>query len=306
MFVTVLRRPTSRRSVLQLAWTGATGILAWDALGTPGASASREPVLAELRDLERQHRTRLGVFARNLDTGQVVDYRAHERFPILSVFKTLSAAQVLRDYDHAGEFLDRLVRYTEADLVEHSPVTAEQVHTGMSVRGLCAAAIQYSDNTAGNLLLRETAGPSGVTRFCRDIGDSRTRLDRWETDLNTAYPGDVRDTTTPHAIGNSYAALMLGAELDAGDQHQLTAWLRGNTTTAEQFGAGVPDDWVLADKTGGGDFGTRNDVGVTWTAAGTPLVLSVLSATTRSDAEVGNELIADTARALVRTLAPDE
>lgn len=44
--------------------------------------------------------------------------------------------------------------------------------TGMTVAELCAAAIQYSDNTAANLLLNLIGGPPGLTRFAREQQDA--------------------------------------------------------------------------------------------------------------------------------------
>jgi len=63
-----------------------------------------------------------------------------------------------------------------------------------------AAAIEHSDNTAANLLLRTVGGPAAVTAYLRALGDPVTRLDRNEPALNEAKPGDVRDTTTPSAL----------------------------------------------------------------------------------------------------------
>lgn len=223
-----------------------------------------------------------------------------------STFKTLAVAAVLRDRDRCGEFLDRVIRYTEDDLVEYSPVTGEHVDTGMTVRDLCAAAICYSDNTAGNLLLRRIGGPRGLTRFCRSLGDPTTRLDRWETELNTAYPGDVRDTTTPAAIGRDYGRLAVGNALSGRDRGRLTGWLKANTTSAKRFHAGLPDGWEIGDKTGTGDYGVANDIGIAWTTAGTPLVLAVLTSKDAQDAPAGDALVAEAARILARTLAPGE
>ncbi|MBB5122967.1 hypothetical protein AF335_14350 [Streptomyces eurocidicus] len=77
----------------------------------------------------------------------------------------------------------------------------------MTVGELCDATIRFSDNLAGNLLLRELGGPTAITRFCRSIGDRTTRLDRWEPELNTAEPSRVTDTTSPRAIGRTYGRL---------------------------------------------------------------------------------------------------
>ncbi|SHF54555.1 class A beta-lactamase [Streptoalloteichus hindustanus] len=300
----------SRRSALRVGLAAsAAGVLATGFLATGSASASghrRPAVHDELRELERQHGARLGVHATNTRTGATVAYRAGERFPMCSTFKTLAAAAILRDLDRDGEFLDRLIRYTEADIVENSVITAKRVATGMRIRELCWAAICHSDNTAGNLLLRQIGGPAGVTRFCRSLGDPHTRLDRYEAELNTAIPGDPRDTTTPAAIGRDYRHLVLGDALNCQDREQLTAWLKANTTSSKRFRAALPPSWELGDKTGSGRYGTVNDVGVTWTPDGTPIVLAVLTTKHEENATPDNELIVDTARLLARTLAPGQ
>lgn len=297
--------PLSRRSLLRAGLAvSAGGLLTAGALARQPAAAAPQEVRHRLRALERTHAARLGVYAANTRTGATVAYRAWERFPMCSTFKPLAAAAILRRRDAA--YLDRLVRYTGDDLVDGSPITEDHAGTGMRVGELCAAAICYSDNTAGNLLLRQVGGPGGVTAFCRSIGDTWTRLDRYETELNTAIPGDPRDTTTPGAIGRDYARLVLGHALCPGDRQQLTRWLEANTTSTHRFGAGLPRHWDLGDKTGSGSYGTANDVGIAWTGAGTPIVLAVLTTKHVQDAEWDDALIADTARILAHTLAPGE
>nr|BFF04995.1 hypothetical protein GCM10020241_66700 [Streptoalloteichus tenebrarius] len=234
--------PLSRRAALRAGLAAsAAGLLATGYLAGSPAIAAPDPsrrACDELRELERQHNARLGVYATNVRTGATVAYRAHERFPMCSTFKTLAAAAILRDLDRDGEFLDRLIRYTSDDVVDNSTITKDHVAEGMRIRELCWAAICHSDNTAGNLLLRQIGGPAGITRFCRSLGDHHTRLDRWETELNTAIPGDPRDTTTPRAIGHDYRQLVLGDALNRRDRDQLTAWLKANTTSTKRFRAG--------------------------------------------------------------------
>ncbi|MFE9453738.1 class A beta-lactamase [Streptomyces sp. NPDC006739] len=281
------------------------------ATAASAASASTpvpEPhqVEAELRELEERYTARLGVYARNVRTGQVVSYRAGERFAMCSTFKAFAAAAVLRDHGRCAP-PDQVVHYPPADVrLPNCPVTLQHVDTGMTVGDLCAAAIQYSDNAAGNLLLRQIGGPAGLTRFFRSLGDPVSRLDRWETELNTAVPGDPRDTSTPRALGGGFEQLTLGPVLAGADRRRLVTWLKGNTTSAERFRAGLPGGWVLADKTGTGDYAAANDIGVAWTTRKTPIVLAVLSAKTERDALVDNGLIAGAARVVAGALAPGE
>nr|WP_247199155.1 class A beta-lactamase [Streptomyces sp. LBUM 1477] len=230
-------------------------------------------------------------------------YRAHggvpgaRAVPLCSVFKALAAGAVLRDLDRDGAYLGRRIFYTKeyASAAGYSPITStdENVAAGMTVGELCAATVSHSDNGAGNLLLRELGGPTAITRFCRSLGDRATRLDRWEPELNTAEPWRITDTTTPRAIGGTYARLLLGRALPDADRELLTGWLIANSTNVERFRAGLPAGWTLADKTGGGSaYGVANDVGVVWPPGRPPLVLSVLSTKYDPAGPTDNALVA--------------
>jgi beta-lactamase class A len=296
----------SRRTVLALG-AGTVLAAAIPMSGSAHASALGESEISrQLRDLEQEHSARLGVFARNTATGRSVLYRADERFPMCSVFKTLAVAAVLRDLDRNGEFLAKRIRYTEKDVTDsgYAPITGkpENLANGMTVAELCAATICYSDNAAGNLLLRELGGPAAVTRFCRSIGDPTTRLDRWEPELNSAEPWRITDTTSPRAIGQTYARLTLGNLLTSQDRKRLTEWLLANTTSGEKFRAGLPADWTIADKTGGGKYGTNNDVGITWPPGRSPIALAVLTTKHEPGAPADNPLVAKIAALLATAL----
>ncbi|MFF5975612.1 class A beta-lactamase [Streptomyces sp. NPDC012769] len=286
-----------RRSILA-AGTGAA--LAAVALPLTPAHAAPGGARRRLRALEREHGARLGAYAYDTGSGRLVTYRADERFPMCSLFKTLGSAGVLRDLDRDGEFLARRVHYTQ-EYVERSgwsPVTSKRVEGGMTVAELCECSITHSDNTAANLLLRELGGPTAITRFARSIGDEVTRLDRWEPELNSAEPWRETDTTTPRAIARSYARLVLGGALATGDRRRLTGWMLANTTSLERFRKGLPADWTLADKTGGGRYGGNNDAGIAWPPGRPPVVLAVMTTKPAEDAEADNVLVARAAEVL--------
>ncbi|MFI8187594.1 class A beta-lactamase [Streptomyces sp. NPDC085946] len=281
----------------------AAGTATAAALLTATPARAQDGATARLRALEQEHGARLGVYARNLRTKRTVRHRADELFPICSLFKPLAAAAVLRDLDRDGEVLSRRIHYTEADLPkEGSDKTREHLADGMTVAELCDVAIRFSDNGAGNLLLRELGGPTAVTRFARSLGDPVTRLDRWETELNSAEPWRTTDTTSPRAIGRTYARLVLGDALGRRDRALLTHWLLTNTTSGNRLRAGLPPDWTVADKTGAGSYGTNNDVGVAWTPDGTPLVLAIQSTKPDPGAPWDHPLVAEAAAVLADAL----
>ncbi len=162
--------------------------------------------------------------------------------------------------DAGDEQLDRRIHYRQQDLVDYSPVSEKHLADGMTVGELCAAAITMSDNSAGNLLLKIVGGPAGLTAFLRQIGDNVTRLDRWETELNEALPGDVRDTTTPASMATTLRKLLTTPSLSARSQQQLLQWMVDDRVAGPLIRAVLPAGWFIADKTGAGERGSRGIV----------------------------------------------
>jgi beta-lactamase class A len=257
---------------------------------------------ARLATLEGTSGGRLGVSALNTGNGVQIPYRAHERFPFCSTFKVILAAAILARSTRIAGFLRQRVNYAQSDLVHYSPISEKRVAGGMTVAELCSAAIQYSDNTSANLLMKILGGPSAVASFARSIGNQQFRLDRWETELNTAIPGDQRDTATPAAMARSLQSLVLGDTLPVSQREQLQDWLRGNRTGATRIRAGIPADWQIGDKTGSGGFGTANDIAVLWPPARAPIVLAVYHTQRETDAKSRDDVIAAAARIVVSAL----
>jgi beta-lactamase class A len=277
------------------------------AASAPAPAASAPPAASTppagdgaLRDLERQYGARLGVYVIDTGTGHTIAYRADERFAHASTFKALLAGVLLRRRTDAD--LRRVVHYQRSDLLEYAPITADHVSTGMTVAELMAAALQYSDNTAANLLLADLGGAKALERELRALGDTTTTADRIEPMLNDAVPGATRDTSTPRGLGEDLRKLLLGDALPVARRTMLTDWMLGNTTGGPYIRAGVPSGWRVADKTGSGGYGTRNDIAVLWPASGAPIVLAVESDRGRPDATSDDALIADATRAVLAKL----
>jgi beta-lactamase class A len=267
---------------------------------TSAAPSTAAAAGAALARLEQQHGARLGVYAVDTGSGRVVEHRADERFAYASTLKAIAVGVVLQQASPAD--LDRVVRYTAADLVAHSPVTERHVGSGLTLREVCEAALQVSDNTAMNLLLREVGGPAGLDAALTELGDEVTEVSRVEPELNAARPGDTRDTSTPRALATHLQALALGTALPPEDRELLVGWLRGNTTGDTLVRAGVPAGWVVGDKTGSGGHGTRNDIAVVWPPRRAPLVVAILSTRDTQGAEADDALIASATRIVVEAL----
>ena len=275
------------------------GNTAQSAISTP----ERATLERQLAALEQQHQGRIGVALYHPSTGLSYGYRAEERFPFASTFKALLAAAVLQRSEFDPQWLQQVVHYRAEDLLSYAPITRPHLARGMSREALAIASVQYSDNTAANLLLEALGGLSEFNRFVAALGDQKFRLDRQEPDLNSALPGDDRDTTTPAAMAKTLSRLTLGNGLAAPQQARFNAWLKGNTTGDAAIRAGVPTGWLVGDKTGGGGYGTTNDIAVLWPTQGAPMVLALYFTQSTPDAKPQQAVLAEATR-LVLAAAP--
>jgi len=264
-----------------------------------------EPQFKErIAAIEQRMGAQIGVAAVDTGNGKRLDYRSAERFAMCSTFKFLAAAAVLKRVDEGQEKLDRFVSYGPKDILEYAPVTKAHLNDGgMTLGALCAAAIEQSDNTAGNLLLDAIGGPVGLTKFVRSIGDETTRLDRKEPELNSVGPGDERDTTSPAAICASLQRLVLGNALSESSRHQLEDWLQHNETGALMIRAGVPKTWIVGDKTGRCGNGETNDVAIIRPPGRSPIVAAIYTIGSTSSADDLAATVAETARTVVEFLS---
>lgn len=261
--------PISRRTLLA----------AGAAMGALPMTAVASTFYAPLAELERRAGGRLGVAVLDTGSGALIGHRQGERFGMCSMFKLPLAAVILREADLGKLELDRQVRYGEADMVAHAPVTKKHLARGrMSVVELAEAAQVTSDNPAANLLLKLIDGPAGMTARLREIGDATTRVDRFEPEMNRVPMGEVRDTSTPAAMAALVQRIALGEVLKPATRERIVAWMEKTETGLDRLRAGFPKGWRAGDKTG--TFwdetmaGKCNDVAICWPPGRAPLIVA--------------------------------
>ncbi|WP_101408952.1 class A beta-lactamase [Escherichia coli] len=251
-------------------------------LGSVPLYAQTADVQQKLAELERQSGGRLGVALINTADNSQILYRADERFAMCSTSKVMAAAAVLKKSESEPNLLNQRVEIKKSDLVNYNPIAEKHVNGTMSLAELSAAALQYSDNVAMNKLIAHVGGTF--------------RLDRTEPTLNTAIPGDPRDTTSPRAMAQTLRNLTLGKALGDSQRAQLVTWMKGNTTGAASIQAGLPASWVVGDKTGSGGYGTTNDIAVIWPKDRAPLILVTYFTQPQPKAESRRDVLASAAK----------
>jgi len=285
---------TDRRSVL--TGLGALGLMGCSPLVGETLSFSRE-----MQALEARHGGRLGLALST--SGRRFAYRPDERFVYCSTFKMYLAAATLLRVQAGEERLDRAIPVTQADMVNHAPVTEPAIGGTLTIEQLMKGTVEVSDNPAANILIRELGGLDALRAFYRGIGDTDTRVDRLEPEMNR-LDGD-KDTITPvQSVANLHRLLVSSdTPLSAGSKSLLMRWLVDTPTGMGRIKAGVPAGWTVAHKTGTGGYGPVNDIGVLYPPSGDPIVMAVYFHATRESTDAQREaVIADATRIALAAL----
>ena len=235
---------------------------------------------AALAALEARVGGRLGACVLDTASGRMTGHRYGELFGMCSTFKLALAGAVLHLADKGRLNPSAELRYTEADMVPHAPVTGPNLAKGaMRITELAEATQKTSDNVAANLLIRHMGGPAAVTALLRSWGDDVTRLDRYETEMNNVPPGEERDTTTPRAFAQTMARLLTTDRiLSPASRALLIQWMVDTTTGGKRIRAGLPASWGSGDKTGSANSpnynNKTNDVAIFWPPARMPVIVT--------------------------------
>lgn len=245
------------------------------ALASPARAAGAE---RRLKEIHKRIGGRLGVHVLDSQSGRRIAYDDGSRYAMASTFKLPLAAALLWQVDHGAFRLTHPLAIRNEDLKPNSPVVEAKLKAGatqMNITELCSAVIVHSDNAAANVLLAGIGGPPAFTQFMRSLGDTTTRLDRTETELNSNVPGDPRDTTTPRAMVDALLRIFTQDVLSLTSRAMLIDWLAASGTGLDRVRAGVPRSWPSGDKTGTGANGAVNDLCLLYPPGRRPIFVAV-------------------------------
>jgi beta-lactamase class A len=283
----------------------------------------QQTITHSLASLDAGCTGRLGVSARDLRTGQGVNWRADERFRTASTVKVAIMAAVLDRAGGGSIDLDRRVEVRVTDLVGGSGVLSV-LRPGLrpTVADLMTLMIVVSDNTATNLLIDLVGGVEAVNQTVTALGFGEIvlgqRLGYTPPPLVAgpqpapAGPAGTLATATPAALSRLVEAVRAGQVVNS-----HASKLIFDTMAHQQYHSGVPRAWVdltgpdgtppgwptVASKTGSVP-GCRAEVGVLGLPDGTEVVYAVmaddLADTTMTALSEGDELLGKVGAVLVR------
>ena len=293
-------RMIARRTLVLGAVFAAPAVLSFRRACAAPPGAQEDELAQRLWRLEARTGGRLGVSVYDTETNISFGHRESERFALCSTYKALAVACVLSKVDAGEERLGRRIAYGPALVLPYSPVSRKFAgREGMTLGGLCGAAMTTSDATAGNLLLDVIGGPAELTGWLRKTGDTETRLDRREPFLKEARKDDMRDTTTPEAMLATLGRLALGDVLTDHSRERLVGWMVDNRTGDKRLRAGLSRDWRIGDRTGTNGMGAASDVAVIWPERRAPVLATVYIAEATTPLATLEAVMADVGRIVV-------
>lgn len=109
---------------------------------------------ASLSQIDADHSARIGVYLRDLDTGETVSHQSSQRWYLASMVKVPVAIAVLRGVERGDFTLDTPVTLRASDYVDGAGSTNRKpVGTSVRIRALLEQMIIHSDNTASDMLI---------------------------------------------------------------------------------------------------------------------------------------------------------
>lgn len=235
---------------------------------------------APLEQRIASHHGTVGLFAKDLTTGEVLSIRGDERFPSASVIKVPILVELFQQVERGPLALTDPLTLLAADQRPGSGVLQflSTPHS-LTVGDAAMLMIILSDNTATNLII-DKVGIRNVNARMDSLGLHQTRLHA-KVFLGTSTTIDTAATrawglgvTTPEEMGLLFEKIYRGTAVSADASKQMLDMLRKNFDYAE-IPRLLPAGVSVAHKTGALDA-ARHDCGIVYNK-GRDYVLCILT-----------------------------
>lgn len=258
-----------------------------------------------VRKLARSLKARVGMAAVMLDTGETVAVGDDMLYPMQSVFKFPLALSVLKRVDLGVLHLDQVIRVRPDQLVKDtwSPMRERFPQGGgFSLKELLRLSVQESDNNACDLLFSLIGGPVTVQKDLKEWGISGINVRFTEDQMLRDHDLQYANSSRPSAMNALLRAFDEGKILNKDTQRFLWDMMAGCATGTARLKGLLPQDYVVAHKTGSG-FTTPagvitavNDAGIIVLPNGRKMAVSVFVMDSRDSVAACEKAIASMAR----------
>lgn len=172
----------------------------------------------ELMMISKSFPGTVGLYFHDLNTNQKIEINADERFPMASTFKIPVLIQLYQDRDAGLLSLDEKIALTKDNiLMGHGLLKHFTPGTSLTLHDLALMMITISDNTATDIIMEKVKlarinqmleahhiKPMILHRTTRQLLDDFSKMTQEQK------MADLRDTTTPRAMGQLFEKLLQG------------------------------------------------------------------------------------------------
>ncbi len=213
----------------------------------------------ELKSIIKQLKGQIGVYYKDLVTGNTFEFNTTQPFIAASVIKLPILVAVFQEIEDGNLHPNDILVLTDADKVP-SCGALNQMHNGLEVTimDLCRLMITLSDNTATNMLIR-TLGIDKINTIFRTHGMEKTKLNRLLFD-DVAQKRGLENYFTPAEIGELLERIYTGTVISEAASQEMEAILK-NQKLNSKIPHLLPGNVAIAHKTGE-DRGITHDVGI--------------------------------------------
>jgi beta-lactamase class A len=255
----------------------------------------------------------VGLCVVHIETGRTISINGNSPLPLYSVFKLPLAIAVLKDVEEDRLRLDQKIHVIPAEIVPGAPANTAlwQNPIDVTIEQLIDYSIARSDNTSGDKLVQLVGGTLKVTELMRSLGFQNL-------DIHLSSGEYVKTRQNPNTGSADDLAKLLvqlhqGKILEPSQQNLLIGFMQRATTGLKRLRGDLPNDTLVADKTGSGEQDaitrtakTTNDVGIITLPSGRGhLAIAVLVSGSKLPDAAQEKLIAEVARAAYDAYSTD-
>jgi beta-lactamase class A len=308
---------------------------------TPAKLAAQSALDARVRAIGRGFNGDVGIAVKDIQTGWTSHYDGASHFPQQSVSKFWVALTALAKADKGLINFAAPVSVTTSDMtVFHQPIRG-MMKNGVfntTLEDLLHRALQQSDNTANDFILRRAGGPEAVRQFLAENGISGIRFGpgekllqagiaglNWRPEYSigrnfytaranlpastrqaafSRYVADPIDGATPLGVVDALARLKKGEILSAGATARLLSIMSNTQTGKQRLRGGLAPGYRLAHKTGTGQVlgaaqAGYNDIGIITGPDGRSYAVAVLIKYTTAPIASRMQMMQNVTRAVI-------
>jgi beta-lactamase class A len=269
--------------------------------------AQKPDLLTRIESIAPESKGIVGVSILNIETGDTVNFNAHSRLVMHSVFKFPIAMTVLHLVDKGKYKLDEKIKIRKGEMAApnmYSPLR-DKYPTGAEIplSEVLGYMISQSDNTACDYLLKKIGGPDVVDAYIKSLGVKGIAIKASEAEMAAAWEVQYTNWGKPADLVQLLDILYQGKALSKTSNDFLLKIMTETTTGPNRIKGLLPKDAVVAHKTGTSPTNdakltpATNDIGIITLPNGKHLAIAIMVCNSKADEATRDAVIAKIAKA---------